>query len=457
MARIYIEPSRAKRIAQDEMDLSRALKALSQEVDSIRGNMRYKIAGRAQIAERLRQVSEQIAAEAGAARNMSNGMRQVVTWYEQTENGNRDRQVAEKTSVQKSHLELLRDFIIDLRIFIPVGPSPRLPFNWPSKINWDDILKILQPLPILPLFPFSLAALTFLDGLDYNTEFFSWESADGRKKKSSSLISDAEIDLLDANDGNGGRLDRLKKWSKDHSKKADGKYYIDGKTGKITKVDPDDEAANEEFSDHNKGSIPVDIRLAGIGSNSSASFLEDEGSLSGNTGGLYGRYAVGEAEYHADAYISALGIGATAGASATAFTAEGKAYLGTENTQAYVEGEVTVGRVGAQAGASVGLIDKDGNFNPSAYAGGSAEAILAEASGTVGGKFAGTDVSATGKINFGVGAHANVGVHDGKISVDIGASLGVGVGVKVDIDVSGTVKAIGSGVNKVGSFLKKIF
>lgn len=101
MARIYIEPSRAKRIAQDEMDLSRALKALSQEVDSIRGNMRYKIAGRAQIAERLRQVSEQIAAEAGAARNMSNGMRQVVTWYEQTENGNRDRQVAEKTSVQK--------------------------------------------------------------------------------------------------------------------------------------------------------------------------------------------------------------------------------------------------------------------------------------------------------------------------------------------------------------------
>lgn len=101
MARIYIEPSRAKRIAQDEMDLSRALKALSQEVDSIRGNMRYKIAGRAQIAERLRQVSEQIAAEAGAARNMSNGMRQVVTWYEQTENGNRDRQVAEKTSVRK--------------------------------------------------------------------------------------------------------------------------------------------------------------------------------------------------------------------------------------------------------------------------------------------------------------------------------------------------------------------
>ncbi len=111
MARIYIEPSRAKRIAQDEMDLSRALKALSQEVDSIRGNMRYKIAGRAQIAERLRQVSEQIAAEAGAARNMSNGMRQVVTWYEQTENGNRDRQVAEKTSVQEDSESVVSDLL----------------------------------------------------------------------------------------------------------------------------------------------------------------------------------------------------------------------------------------------------------------------------------------------------------------------------------------------------------
>lgn len=452
MAHIYIEPSRAKHIAQDEMELSRTLKALSQEVDSIRGNMRYKIAGRAQIAERLRQVSEQIAAEAGAARNMGNGLQQIVTWYEKTENGNRDRQVADKTSVRR-----ILGFIIDPRIFTPVGPGPRPPFNWPSRINWDDILKILQPIPIVPMFPFSLSALTFLDGLDYDTEFSSWESADGRKKKSSSLISDTEIDLLDANDGNGGRLDRLKKWSKDHSKKTGGKYYIDGKTGKITKVDPHDEAANEEFSDHNKGSIPVDIRLAGVGSSSSASWLEGEGSLNGNAGGLYGRYAVGEAEYHADTYISALGIGATAGASATAFTAEGKAYLGTENTQAYVEGEFTVGRVGAQAGGSVGLIDKDGNFNPSAYAGGSVEAILAEASGTVGGKFAGTDVSATGKINFGVGAHANVGVHDGKISVDLGASLGVGVGVKVDIDVSGTVKAIGSGINKVGSFLKKIF
>lgn len=101
MARIYIEPSRVKRTAQDELDLSRVLNALAQEVDSIRSNMRYKITGRAQIAERLRQVSEQIVAEAGAARNMGNGLQQIVAWYEKTENSNRDSQVAEKTKVRK--------------------------------------------------------------------------------------------------------------------------------------------------------------------------------------------------------------------------------------------------------------------------------------------------------------------------------------------------------------------
>lgn len=139
MARIYIEPSRAKHIAQDEMDLSGVLKALSQEVDSIRGNMRYKIAGRAQIAERLRQVSEQIAAEAGAARNMGNGLQQIIAWYEKTENGNRDRQVADKTKVRKD--------------------TGGVPFDW-SKLIEKGLEKILGPFGIITNIP------DILDGED---------------------------------------------------------------------------------------------------------------------------------------------------------------------------------------------------------------------------------------------------------------------------------------------------
>lgn len=453
MARIYIEPSRAKRTAQDELDLSRALKAMSQEVDGIRSNMRYKIAGRAQIAERLRQVSEQIAAEAGAARNMGNGLQQIVAWYEKTENGNRDSQTAEKAKVRN----IFEVGFIDPRIFEPIGPCPGPFVDWPFRVDWDSIRKILGTIPIAPVLPFSLAALTFLDGADFDPEIASWKSADGRREGKATFVSDAEVDLLDASKDSGNALDRLKKWGKDHTKTADAKYYIDGKTGKFTKVDPKDEAADEEFSDHNKGSVPVDIRLAGVGTSGSKSWLHDEGEVKGDIGGVSARYDIAKGEYNADAYIGALGIGASAGASVSLITAEAKRYLGTENTQVYGEIEATIGRVGAKGGASVGLIDKNGDFNPSAYAEVSAEAIAAEVKGSVGGKIAGTDISATGKLNFGVGAHANVGIHDGKISVDLGASLGVGVGVKVDIDVSGTIKAIGSGVSKVGSFLKKLF
>jgi len=453
MARIYIEPSRAKRTAQDELDLSRALKAMSQEVDGIRSNMRYKIAGRAQIAERLRQVSEQIAAEAGAARNMGNGLQQIVAWYEKTENGNRDSQTAEKAKVRN----IFEVGFIDPRIFEPIGPCPGPFVDWPFRVDWDSIRKILGTIPIAPVLPFSLAALTFLDGADFDPEIASWKSADGRREGKATFVSDAEVDLLDASKDSGNALDRLKKWGKDHTKTADAKYYIDGKTGKFTKVDPKDEAADEEFSDHNKGSVPVDIRLAGVGTSGSKSWLHDEGEVKGDIGGVSARYDIAKGEYNADAYIGALGIGASAGASVSLITAEAKGYLGTENTQVYGEIEATIGRVGAKGGASVGLIDKNGDFNPSAYAEVSAEAIAAEVKGSVGGKIAGTDISATGKLNFGVGAHANVGIHDGKISVDLGASLGVGVGVKVDIDVSGTIKAIGSGVSKVGSFLKKLF
>lgn len=468
MARIYIEPSRAKRTAQDELDLSRALKAMSQEVDGIRSNMRYKIAGRAQIAERLRQVSEQIAAEAGAARNMGDGLQQIVAWYEKTENGNRDNQTAEKAKVRN----ILEVGFIDPSVFIMLGPGGQAPkISLIDVIDWDKIRKILEMVPIAPVLPFSLAALTFLDGADFDPEIASWKSADGRREGKATFVSDAEVDLLDASKDSGNALDRLNKWvkgedtdknngksnGKSGNKKIGSKYYIDGKTGKFTKVDPKDKAANEEFADHNKGSVPVDIRLAGVGTSGSKSWLHDEGEVKGDIGGVSARYDIAKGEYNADAYIGALGIGASAGASVSLITAEAKRYLGTENTQVYGEIEATIGRVGAKGGASVGLIDKNGDFNPSAYAEVSAEAIAAEVKGSVGGKIAGTDISATGKLNFGVGAHANVGIHDGKISVDLGASLGVGVGVKVDIDVSGTIKAIGSGVSKVGSFLKKLF
>ncbi len=42
---------------------------------------------------------------------------------------------------------------------------------------------------------------------------------------------------------------------------------------------------------------------------------------------------------------------------------------------------------------------------------------------------------------MGIGAHAEVGVKDWKISFDVGASFGIGGSVKLEVDLSGTVKA----------------
>ena len=120
MARIRIEPAKAKRSVQDELSLEKKLSSLSHEVSTIRSNMRYKISGREQISERLRQVAQQISKEAVATKALGNGLQQIVAKYEQTENTGRDRLKVDKTSVQEtanggtssdSFLSKLRDWV----------------------------------------------------------------------------------------------------------------------------------------------------------------------------------------------------------------------------------------------------------------------------------------------------------------------------------------------------------
>lgn len=54
----------------------------------------------------------------------------------------------------------------------------------------------------------------------------------------------------------------------------------------------------------------------------------------------------------------------------------------------------------------------------------------------------GTDIEVSGAVKVGVGAHAEDGVTDGKIKVDVGLAIGVGVDIGFEIDVSGTVDAV---------------
>ena len=227
-------------------------------------------------------------------------------------------------------------------------------------------------------------------------------------------------------------------WKKDIGKQR--KYYKDLKTGKIVTVDPEDDAAVKEFKEHNKGKIPVDIKLAGVGLSGNASLFHMGNESDAET--FEWSASALQVKGNAEAYIGAGMIGASMGVGVTAFTAEEKAMLGTEDLNVYEKVKVDAGKYDANGEISVGIVDKNGKLNPNLYASASAEALAFEASGEVGLDTPYGDIGVEGKVNFGIGAHANVGLHDGKLSVDIGATLGVGASVKIDLDLSETIDTV---------------
>lgn len=180
------------------------------------------------------------------------------------------------------------------------------------------------------------------------------------------------------------------------------------------------------------------------------SVWELSGGLEGPYGSLQGSIGVLTGEAHATAWGGlfdseghfAPGIGAEVGVSGSIFEASGEARLGNQYLGLYANGEVQVGHAEATAGISAGLYDSEGNFKPSLGAGASAEAILAQATGSVGGTVMGTDIGVTGSVGVGAGAHANIGLQDGVLSVDIGAYVGVGASVGITIDFNDTYDTI---------------
>lgn len=135
-------------------------------------------------------------------------------------------------------------------------------------------------------------------------------------------------------------------------------------------------------------------------------------------------------------------VSARAGVSVTALEAIGAYRIGNQWLGADANGRVTVGKVSGEAEVQASLMDADGNFDPHAKLNASAEAILVDAEASAGVTVLGTRADVTGSVNIGVGAHANVEVGGGKISCDIGASLGIGASVSFTIDYSGTINAV---------------
>ena len=256
--------------------------------------------------------------------------------------------------------------------------------------------------------------------------------------------------------------DKVEDFADKHSTTKETKQVYDTKTKQWTDVDTEDKNASKAFDDElERSKMGTDVKATLFtASTSGALWSSGEAAIEGKIGGVVpgsasAKASFGEAEAHADGYMGLFqadpttgelqfkpGIGVSAGASVTAFSAEEQAMLGGDMLGAYVKSTQTVGKVGAEVEANVGLYDKDGKFNPTAYAGFGAQAIAGEITGAVGAKVLGADVSASGSLNYGVGAHANVGYKDGKLSLDVGATLGVGASVKLEVDIGGTIDAV---------------
>ncbi len=248
--------------------------------------------------------------------------------------------------------------------------------------------------------------------------------------------------------------------------KKEGKW-LNGK-----RIDPNDPEQMKAFDDVDDKQLidGVDVYIAKAGIEKENSVWRSGEKIKGDKDGTHasGELRFLNADAEASAYIGLGGLGVSAGASVSVFHADGEAQLGNDMLGVYAKGEVDVLKAGLEGDFSVGVYDKNGKFSPNAHLSASAEAIAAEASVKGGVKIAGTDIGVKAGINVGIGAHADIGFKDGKVSLDLGASLGIGASVKLEVDVSGTVDAVagaaksvldgaGKAMDNIGKGISKLF
>ena len=291
------------------------------------------------------------------------------------------------------------------------------------------------------------------------------KSSDGKKKSAFTFLNgDAELKPKFEMKGEVPPMKKLEDKINDYfEKKKVGDHTLrkEDKTVTYKKKNPDakdgdpkyvkvDEKDAPKFYDREQTLLEVGIGGALYGN---LIQLGDREDTDGD--GTYGYIAVGEGEIHgsltAGLYVLngdgkrvfSPGVSAEVGASVSLIHGEGQwQALGDENFGLNLEGEFSLGKAEAKAGAEVQIFGEDGKLKLQASAEAKAEAIAAEVEGSIGLNVLGGEVEVKGGVNFGVGAHAEIGIKDGVIKCDVGVSLGLGVSLAVEVDVGGMVSTV---------------
>lgn len=231
---------------------------------------------------------------------------------------------------------------------------------------------------------------------------------------------------------------------KPHLLKGDLSSFLDDVNDKFDDKMKENGLLKKESS---KG-LSRDFAIASIEGEKTVSLLHAEGEYTNGRFSTKGSVDVLTAGYTAEAglgkftykdkdgkEIGAIGLYGELGGSVAAAKAEGEVRYGTDVFGVYAKGDAKVLSASAKAESVFAWSDR----GLQAKVGAGAEANLAEVSGSAGFRVAGTDIGVKGSAKIGVGAKADIGIKDGVLSVDVGASLGIGLEVGFDIDMSDTI------------------
>lgn len=153
-------------------------------------------------------------------------------------------------------------------------------------------------------------------------------------------------------------------------------------------------------------------------------------------------------------YQLAPGYGAEIGGSFSIFEdSVSTSYELIDNVSVDTNMTVTAGKVDGKAEAVVSFE----NGNVDVYAGLGGEALLGELGGDMSLNVGGVKGTIGATVNYGIGAKAEVGFHDGKLVYDVGATLGIGASVHGEIDVGGLVENVAEGLETAGSYVAEGF
>ena len=393
MSKFNAKPEEMKSISDSEKGYYDNLNSYQSSVNQVRNSLSFQISSSENIRARLKAVSNKLDEEKQEMKRLYKGLSEIAEKYEKTE-----QKIC--NSSQDNKISFIEKHDIDAGISLS------------SSVAFSDLDDVFGK--------------------------YSNKIADINSKINKDSLNKAQEALKKVTD----KYEDLEKnlTSNNKEKKLQGTIDKDG----VHKIDQDDADAVEKFEKSN--SVKKSAVLWKAEKEHELFSVMDEKLVDVSEDYYQAQISQGVLNGKASAGVE-LGYGYAAGELGACFTAlstELFGQLGNDNLGVYAKGEVVVGKAEAKLEAIAGFTDETGAFNPQAHLGASAEALLGEATVAVGGKMLGADVSGNLGVNFGVGAHLDVGIQDWKINFDVGATLGVGVSAEVEIDLSGLVKNIGN-------------